>query len=165
MPIMAIGGVLGVNLTVTEPGSGTNGDQGNDFPLGTTVAGTDGTRWMFVHAAGAITQYQVVGIDENFEASPLTKAMADDGWFIGFAQIAFADNDFGWVAIEGSNIKGKCLANCALDVSLYTSATAGSLDDASTSQTKIDGVVAVSAVGSTAAAVTLIATGPRASTF
>ncbi|MBF0311119.1 MAG: hypothetical protein HQL56_16510 [Magnetococcales bacterium] len=156
---------MGVNLTVTEPGTGINKDQGNEFPPGTTVAGTDGTRWIYVHASAAIAQYQVVGISEVFEAAPLTKAMAGDGWYVGFAQVAFADNDFGWVAIEGTNIKCKVLSNCAKDVSLYTSNTAGSLDDAASNQIKIDGVVAVSGVGATARAVTLMATGPRSATF
>ena len=107
-----------------------------------------------------------VGIDENNQAAPLTKAMADDGWAIGVAQVAFADNDGGWVASRGRNLNGAVLGSVAADVPLYTSATAGSLDDTSASQTKIDGVVAVAANGTTAAGnVEVLLTFPKSTTF
>ena len=157
-------GCLGINLTETVAGTGTNSDQGNQIAVGTKVKATDGGEYIYVHASAAVAQYDAVGIDENFEAAPLTKAMADDGWFIGFSQVAASDNDFFWVATKGSNIQCNVLANCAADVVLYTTATAGSLDDTSTSQTKIDGVVA--AAGTTpAAAVEIIASHPKSTTF
>ncbi len=138
-----------------------------EFAPGTIVKGSDGTEWMYVMANGAIAQYDCVGIDETLvEAASITKAMADDGWLIGFAQSAFADNDYGWVALRGANSSLKCnvLTSCAADVALYTSATAGSLDDSSSGTTKIDGVVAVTAV--TASAETpIIATWPKSTTF
>jgi hypothetical protein len=162
----ATDGTIGVNLTQTVAGTGTSYNEGDQWPLGKIVTGIDGGRYMRVHASAAITQYQAVGVDENYEAAPLSKTMADDGWMIGFAQVAASDNDFFWLAMTGSNIKCKTLTDCAADVALYTSGTAGSLDDDSSSQTKIDGVVAVSAATSaTATNVEVIATYPRASTF
>ena len=149
-------GCLGVDFTATPTAA--------EFDLGTCVMGTDGTEWVYVQASGAITQYDVVGIDENYQAAALTKAIADDGHAIGFAQVAFADNDYGWVATRGSNISANVLINCAADVALYTSGTAGNLDDDGSGQTKVDGVVAVAAV--TAAAETeVIATHPKSTTF
>lgn len=133
-------------------------------PLGTRVIATDNQEYVYVQASGAITQYDAVGIDENYQAAALTKAIADDGHTIGFAQVAFADNDYGFVATKGSNIEVRVAINCAADVALYTTGTAGVLDDASTSQTKIDGIVAVAAV--TAATNTeIIATQPKSTTF
>ena len=134
--------------------------------LGERALGTQNTVWVFVQASAAIAQYDAVGIDENFQAAPLTKTMADDGWFIGFAQAAFDSGDYGWVAIAGSDIGVNVLVSCAADVPLYTTATAGKLDDTSTSQTKIDGIVAVTAEpGVGTDSVEIIATHPKSTTF
>lgn len=147
---------LGIDLTKTPTVA--------EHPLGLRVAATDNQEYVYVQANGAITQYDAVGIDENYQAAALTDAMAADGWFIGFAQVAFADNDYGFVATKGSNVRVRVAANCAADVPLYTTATAGVLDDASTGVTNIDGIVAVAAV--TAATNTeIIATSPRSTTF
>lgn len=157
-------GCIGVDLDATIAGTGTSSDEGNDFALGTRITTRDGGEYIYVHASAAITQFDAVGISEAFEAAPLTKAMADDGWIIGFAQVAFADNDFGWVATKGADIGCNLLINCAADVALYTSATAGKLDDTSTSQTKIDGVVAVTTI-TAATSAEIIATYPKSTTF
>ena len=149
----AITGVIGGGDVTTE--------EDRIFGLGDSATGKDGTKWMYVTASAAIAQYDVVGVDENFAAAPLTKAMADDGWFIGFAQDAFASGASGFVACNGSNIQANVLANCAADAALYTTATAGSLDDESTNQTKISGVTAVTAVGGSAGNVEVIANNPH----
>lgn len=149
--------VLGVDLTDTPSAN----DKGHS--LGQRVTGSDNTEWVFVQANGAITQYDTVGIDEDFQAAALTKAMADDGWQIGFAQVAFADNDYGWVAVRGTNIRARGAAACAADVPLYTTSTAGVLDDTSASQTKIEGVVFIATTSATDGEI--IATFPRSATF
>lgn len=147
-------GTVGVDLTKLTAGTGASFDQGNEFALGTRVTATDGSNWVYVQAGAAITQYSWVAIDENFQAVMGTKALADAGHGVGFAQVAFADNDFGWVCVNASgNINVRVLAACAADVQLYTSGTAGALDDTSASQTLIRGVVIV-ATGVTATAST-----------
>lgn len=138
----ATSGTAGVDLTATPTSAG--------FDLGTCVPGTDNTEWVYVQASGAITQYDAVGIDENYQAAALTKAIADAGHQIGFAQVAFADNDYGWVACKGSNISVRVAVSCAADVALYTTATAGVVDDTSASQTKLNGAVLVAAGTSSA---------------
>ena len=148
-------GRAGIDLTATPTTL--------DFTLGQVETGTDGSRWIYVQASGAITAYDAVAIDENYQAAALTKTLADAGHRIGFAQVAFTDNDYGWVALEGSNISVRVAVSCAADVSLYTTATAGVLDDTSASQTKISGAVIVTA--GTSAAVSareVIATSPFA---
>lgn len=149
-------GLLGVDPADTPTSQG--------FVLGSEYCDEFGTTYWYVHANGAITQYDAVGIDEDFECAALTKAIADDGWRIGFAQVAFADNDYGWVAITGSNIRCRLAASCAADVALYTTATAGVLDDATTSQTKVEGVVSVTTI-TAATNAEVIATWPRSATF
>lgn len=149
---------IGVDLTATPDSI--------EHTLGDRVTAEDGQEYVYIQANGAITQYDFVGIDENYQAAALTKAMADDGYSIGVAQVAFADNDYGWVATRGHNLQGRVGASCAADAALWTSSTAGVLDDASASQTKIDGVVAVTAeTGGAAAAEEVLLTWPKSATF
>lgn len=159
----ATDGTLGVNLTQLVAGTGTNFDRGNQIALGQRVTATDGSNWLYVHAGAAITQYSWVSIDENFEAVMGTKTLADAGYGVGFAQVAFADNDFGWVCVNGpGNINVRVLASCAADVQLYTTSTAGALDDTSASQTLLRGVVLATAATNTASTRECLAVYPNA---
>lgn len=142
-------GTIGIDLTAKTAGTTTDGENAI-FSLGHRVAGTDNSEWVYVQAGGAITQYDAVAIDENYQAVALTSALALAGHMIGFAQVAFSDNDLGWVALEGSNITARIAGSCAADVQLYTSATAGVLDDTSAG-VLIRGVVAVTTNSTTAA--------------
>lgn len=145
-------GSIGVDFDERTAGTGTSFDEGGKHKLGRCVKGTDDTEYMYVHAGAAITLYDAVAIDENFEAVPLTSALAKAGHKVGFAQTAFDDNDFGWVAIKGNNINGRMAAECAPDIALYTSGTAGVLDDDSSSvYAKIHGVVIVATATATGA--------------
>lgn len=155
-------GIAGTNLTKLTTGTTTNGE-GAEFALGTRCTATDGSAWVYVQAGAAITQYSWLAIDENFQAVMGTKALADAGHEIGFAQVAFADNDMGWVCVHGpGNITARVLASCAADVQLYTTGTAGALDDTSASQTLIRGVVIVAAATNTASNREAIAVYPSA---
>lgn len=143
-------GKIGINLTDTTAGTTTDGADAK-FSLGLRATGTDGSVWVYVQAGAAITQYSWVAIDENYQAVMGTKALADAGHQVGFAQVAFSDNDFGWVCVHApGNITVRLLASCAADVQLYTTGTPGALDDTSASQTLIRGVVAVAAATNTA---------------
>lgn len=156
----ATDGTVGVDFSTTTAGTTTDGENAL-FSLGTRVTGTDGTSWVYVQASAAITQYDAVAITENFQATPLTKALADAGHMVGFAQVAFSDNDLGWVAVNGTNITCRVAGSCAADVQLYTTGNAGILDDTSASQTLIRGVVAVTANSTSAASTSeVIATYP-----
>lgn len=155
----AVTGLLGVDLDDSPTTSA-------GFALGTTIYTNDGGSYQYVQCATAVTQYHVVGIDEDYKISPLTKTIADDGWRIGVAsQSGFAADDFGWVQLTGTTTL-KVLGSCAADVTLYTTATAGALDDTSASQTNIDGIVITTTNSTTAAAnVEAILSWPRSTTF
>ena len=143
-------GLAGVDLTKTTTGTTTDG-AGAEFALGTVVMGTDNSEWTYVQAGEAITAYSWVAIDENFQAVKGTKTLADAGHSVGIAQVAFSDNDMGWVCTSSAgNISVRVLASCAADVQLYTTGTAGALDDTAASQTAIRGVVLVTAATDTA---------------
>lgn len=153
-------GTLGINLAETTSGTTTDG-AGAKFTLGKRVTATDGSNWVYVQAGAAITQYYTVAIDENYQAVHVTTALAAAGHQIGFAQVAFSDNDFGWVCVHApGNINIRLAASCAADVQLYTTSTAGVLDDTSASVTLIRGVVAVVAASNTASTREAIAVYP-----
>ncbi len=113
--------------------------------------------WVYGQANGAISQYSVVKIDNDGQLSQLTTAISgDEPTRVGIAQVALADNEYGWVWVgcgggSGSGIKVTALANCAVDVKLYTTTTAGSIDDTATDL--IVGLTIVTAPGGSAAAV------------
>lgn len=143
-------GMAGVSLTKLTTGTTTDG-AGAEFALGTRVTATDGSEWVYVQAGAALAIYSCLAIDENFQAVLVTTALAAAGHTIGFNQTAFADNDMGWVCTHApGNINCRLLNSCAADVQLYTSGTAGILDDTSAGVTLIRGVVAVVAASNTA---------------
>jgi hypothetical protein len=163
--------MLGANLTMVYTPSTdlvpfTGGDS-PPFAVGQMTVGTDGSEWTFVLATANIAQYDWVGVDEDYDAAPLTKAMADDGWIIGVAQVAIASGSYGWVCTKGANVSGNVAASTAADSALYTSSVAGTLKytGSLTLQTKIDGVVAVTAKNTVAGATEVLLTWPRSSTF
>ncbi len=134
--------MLGVDFTATPTAAG--------FDLGTRCNSPD-AEYVYVKASGAITAGDAVAIDEDYLAVALTKALADVGHTIGFAQVAFTADDYGWVALRGRSINCRLASACALDVALYTTGTAGVLDDISTSQTRIQGVRSVTTITNGAA--------------
>jgi hypothetical protein len=87
----------------------------------------------------------------TFVTALLTKAETDKLYPVAVAMAATVANTYGWYQIKGvASIA--LLVNCAKEVALYTSATAGSIDDDSTTQTKLNRTVALATI--TTAAVT-----------
>lgn len=156
-------GLLGVDITAT-PTSNSTGHQ-----LGTHVSGNDNTEWVYVQAGEALTQYDCVAIDEDFTAKAMTKAQIDDGFNVGFAQVAFTSGDYGWVAVRGSNINCRVQPGTTADGALYIGInSAGVLDTNSSGGTNIDGVTCVAAgdsAGGSISSVEVLATYPRSTTF
>lgn len=131
--------------------------------LGDRTVDHNGNTYVYVQASGAITQYDAVGIDEDYQAAALTDTLAGAGHVIGFAQVAFADNDYGWVAIDGTGIRCRVAGSCAADAGLFSFTTSGVLDDAtSAGAIEIHGVVAVAANGAGTDDVEIIARAPYA---
>lgn len=118
-------------------------------------------KFVFVQANGAIDQYAAVRIDDDGQATMLTYAVGGSGAkpsMVGVAQVAAADNAYLWVWVGeggglGSGIRVKVAASCAAEVKLYTTATAGVLDDASASQSIIAGLSIVVADGGLGSAI------------
>lgn len=136
-----------VNATATAtnyPGPGVPVPQ---FELGTEAIGENGTHWMYVQAASAIKLFDCVSITEVFQAASLTNANAKLGYIIGFAQVAFATSDYGWVALRGSAIQCRVKAVLRRSSKIYSPATssgsAGVLRASATGRIKIQGLMTI----------------------
>ena len=127
--------------------------------IGTRMMGTDSSTWLYITAGSAIAQYDVVTVTEAFSGVPCTKALIDDGHIVGVAPEAISSGEYGWVQLTGV-VTMNVLASAAADVTLYSSATAGSLDDASTSQTAVNGLFLTTARGGTAGSAPGLGTWP-----
>lgn len=149
----------GVRLTETHTSP--------EFAVGTRAEGSDGSKWVYVKAASAITLGYWVAIDSTYAAAaPLTKANAILGYEIGWAsQAAIAASSYGWVQTKGLGA-GFVGASVASGVALYTSAVDGMLDDAAsaagTAYAKIAGVEVVTTQGAANTVANVIATFPYA---
>ena len=146
MPI-STSGVIGVAL----------GDVGTtaSFSLGTVVNLDDGGFALYVQAASDISQYAAVSVLSNETAVPLTTTNAAASKRVAFAQTSIASAQYGWVQLGGV-VKVNLLTSCAPNVPLFTTATAGCLDDATVSGNGVGLVVGVTNAGSTASGTTAL---------
>jgi hypothetical protein len=119
--------------------------------LGTIGYTDDGGEVVYCVSSGAISQYALCGINEDFDVYMMTTALSVQSDRLGFPQIAFGAGEYGWVYTRGSNIKVRTKASAAADAQLWTTASAGVVDDATAaSALKLDGVVLVAAAGTAA---------------
>lgn len=87
--------------------------------LGTRVLGTNSSEWVYVQAAGAVTAGDAVTVTTSGTATRATTANVIAGQQIAFAQNAFADTDYGWVALNGNALTVNVSGTTAVDIPLY----------------------------------------------
>jgi hypothetical protein len=144
---------VGVNLTNTSTTA--------EFPVGTIVNGSKSSRWEYVQAISGIAQYNAVCINGSGGAAPSTTAHAASMKKVGFAQVAIASGSYGWVARQGYQLTVMLAASCAAGAQLYTTATAGTLDDAVVTAAAVPGAVCtVAASGGGVTNTTIMAAQP-----
>ncbi len=140
--------VIGVNLTRV--------DDSALFQVGTVVNLSDGGQAMYVHAsASALSTYAAVFIQADGVATMTTTTLAPENSRVGFAQTSIGTSKYGWVQL-GGQVVVNLAANCADNVPLFTTATAGVLDDALVSNGYVVGLVSKTTI-SNATAVTCLA--------
>ena len=145
-------GKIGVDLTATY--ASTSAGSTSLFPVtpGSRVATSNNGQYVFVRAESTIAQYDAVIMStfgDSASATPVLRAVpvtttnaAALGWnMVGFAQSAIASSYYGWVGLNGV-LKVNLLILCNPKVPLYTTSTAGSLDDTTVSAGFIQGIVA-----------------------
>jgi hypothetical protein len=138
---------LGIDLART--------DATPKFAKGTRVQTTDGGSAVYVQAASEISTFAAVGFVTPNSVQMLTTTLGATVKKIGFAQTSIASAYYGWVHEDG-NVKVNLAANCDDAVPLFTTATAGVLDDATVSAGFVNGIVSTVTI-SNATAVTCIA--------
>ena len=134
-------------------------DTSASFKLGTTVNLDDGGQAVYVQAASAVAQYDAVAVLGNNTVVPITTTNSANSKAVGFAQVSIAAASYGWVQLGGKPVV-KLAASCLPAVPLYTTATAGTLDDAVVSGGLVAGIVAVT-TASGATALTCVAGYPH----
>ena len=116
--------LLGVDLLSTSTTK--------SFPLGTLTSDGNGGWYEYIRADAALGQYAAVKVDDDGEATELDTTLSGaEPTRVASVQVAFADTEYGWGARMG-NFTQEVLISCAADVKLYTTATAGALDDTAT---------------------------------
>lgn len=135
--------------------------EGKEFPLGseTEVVNSDGkiSRYVYVEAGGALEAGKVYQPDVNgtVKTGVTTTTV---GVSACIPQVAIASGSFGWALIDGVASAIFVAASCAKDVALYTTATAGILDDAVTK--KVLGSANITETATTAGVYPGFVTGP-----
>lgn len=155
-----MGYLIGARLDASQP-SDVN-DEGKGFALGDRMTDYAGNEWVYVEAGGVITTKDTVHISGAFVANPITLALSTTAGFVGHAQFAFTTAERGWVMARGKPVIRVAL-NCLPGVPLYTTDTAGVLDDATASASHhlVQGVqIIATASGATASAVTAVSSFP-----
>lgn len=156
--------VIGVNVDDVYTGA-TAANQASPYPLGTRVTGEDGCEYLLVQATETITTVtsgvskspNAVAIDEDYQASLMTTALALNNYELGFAPIgsvsAIAQYNYFWARVSGSNFNARVAASAAADTYLRTTITAGRLGTASTASAVVFyGVVIVAAASASTSA-------------
>lgn len=105
--------------------------------VGTIVNTDDGGSAIYVQALSTIAQYDACvvvnsgsAVNASFGAVPVTTTNALTSQRLCFAQTAITSAYYGWLSLSGHNLRVKALIACQPAVPLYTTSTAGSLDDA-----------------------------------
>lgn len=118
-----------------------------EFTPGYVVDDRDGGTWEFIKATGNLTANLCYRRLPNGEVGSGTAALdsidSNAASFLGgchvcWPQQAFTSGEYGWVKLSG-NIEASLAANVAAGNKLYTSTTAGVLDDVAASNFSIIG--------------------------
>ena len=148
---ISVSNMIGVSLEYT--------DASPSFAVGTTVNLSDGGQAVYVRASSDVAQYSAVSVRVDNTVVPITTTNSANSKVVGFAQASIASAYYGWVQIGGKPVV-KLAASCLPAVPLYTTATAGTLDDAPVSGGLVAGIVALT-TASGATALTCVAGNPQ----
>lgn len=104
-----------------------------EFKLGTRANGNNGTVWRYVQATVAVSQYDTVTFPNTWLIQPATPTTVATGGNIGFAQVAFAAGEYGWVCTEADKITVAVSSTTTAAIQLYIATTSGKLSTTSSS--------------------------------
>jgi len=132
------------------------------MPLGTIVHTNAGGVAEYIYAISELSQYAACIIYDGFTAQMATTTLATDASAgskkIGCPQASIASAFYGWAMRQGVFLM-RLSDDCADQVPLFTTATAGELDDATVSNCLVAGVY-LNTTASLATALTVYASTP-----
>lgn len=156
------GAKIGVNTTKVNTDITKAGGGGGGHGLGDQHIDENGDSWVFVIASNtSITQYDTVLIKSGYDIIQMTIDDSKTAGDVGFAQVAFAPNTYGWVMTH-SRPTVLLGADCQPSVQLYATTTGGLVDDTTTSA-KIQGLQATTSVTGATTSAACVATYPQVS--
>lgn len=136
--------LIGTNVSAVSYATATSTTPiqggGRGFTVGTRLETQDGKNYVFVQANSAVAAYNIASLDSAtgvITALQTSTSAASEELCV--PQFAFASGDYGWAQVRGAG-KLKVLGACAKSVTLYSTSTAGSLDDATASNYEIRGI-------------------------
>jgi hypothetical protein len=142
-----------VGASITDAQTALQREEGKGFGLGDVYADSNGNEYMYVQfLVGGASPNFIVAIKADNTAVMATNTTALFGERVGVftGAAAAVANDFGWAQIFGS-VQIQVAASCAANVQLATTVTAGTLDDAVTTGTKMtNGIILTTARAATA---------------
>lgn len=100
------------------------------FDLGTRMKGAAGAEYVYVQANGALAATDVCIITEagQADAIDLTNSAGALGTMVGVANVAFADDEYGWVQVRGATT-ANVGTGASTGTKLNSTSTAGRVDD------------------------------------
>lgn len=145
-------GKIGIDLTAIYASTSAGSTSLWPATPGETVITSNNGRYIFARAESDIAQFDCVIFSTFADSASLTpvpravpitttNAAALGYSMIGFAQVAITSSYYGWIALSGI-VRVSLLIACQPKVPLYTTATAGKLDDTTVSAGYIQGIVA-----------------------
>lgn len=147
----AITPIIGIDLTQVgapdSPGISTAASKKiPQYALGTKLLFNDGV-YQYVKAAGAITQYDLVKIQNDFTivSGTTTVLPSTEPAKVGVSnQSALLTDECAWIFVGPGLVTVNVAASCVQNVKLYTTAVAGVVDDSAT--TLINGLKLITTI-------------------
>ena len=145
-------GKIGIDLTAIWASASAASSTQLPATPGSRVSTSNNGTYVFARAESTVNQYDCVIFSTYADSASLTpilravpitttNAAALGYSMVGFAQVAVTSAYYGWFALNGV-VRVNLLIACNPKVPLYTTSTAGSLDDATVSAGYIQGIVA-----------------------
>ena len=114
-------------------------NSGKGFKLGQRVQTNDGKMFVYAKNASSNAIYSLVNVDANFAITGLTTATSGASEIVGILPVAIASDEYGWVQIYGRT-KLRVLGSCVKTITLWSTTTAGAVDDATASNYQIQNI-------------------------
>lgn len=112
------------------------------FALGTVATTHDGNVFRFCLADAALTVGLVYEIDTDYGVSTALVAGMEVGTPVGVPTVAVTSGDYFWLQVAGS-FEVVSAGAITAGAAIYSSATAGKVDDSSSAQKNVVGLTAV----------------------